>query len=817
MSSAAQFDQNFYLTNNADVVVAISQGHFANALDHYNQFGGKELRAPNGTFNPQYYAVNNADVLNAVAQGTFANVFAHYQEFGETENRAPSSALATFDAAGYLAANADVAAAVTAGTFSSALDHYIAFGQNESRSGSGVTASITPGSTLTLTTGADSFTGGSGDDVFVALIDDNTAANNTLTALDTLAGGAGNDTLQITADTSAGALAFPGASVSGIETLLIRNASGQTLTINSANIADETTFINDRSTSALTLTNLANGTAVEQRGNEVATIAALSGTYVAAATSGALNVTGGVIGGNNITMNGSGLTSLAITSSGAANTVGNIDTNGNVTTVTIDASANLTADRVQVGTNAGTQTLTITGSGNVSMGTADADFASIDASAMTGNLTVTGSATASASITGGSGNDRITTGVDSLTGTYNAGEGTDTLDVDATSRLNSTAEGAQYTNFETLELNNGVAVDMDNVTGSTITGIVIEDAAGTTQVTDMNATQAANVRIDALAGAATLGIKNASNVGQQDTLNITVSDGDSTGSEAIAGTGNLTTTGIETINITATDDITLADMRNMTGIQSLTVTGGGDVSITSNALALGANVGIDFSGLTAATVLDMSAATTNPFAFTGSATAVDTFTSSGIGGNIINTGGGADQLALAAITAGSAGHQITMGAGADDLATTGHIGNDAQDVIFLIFAEGDSVSQAGQTNLVNTGATGVTDSVTALVNNANAAANAGNVVDIDTPNQATAVTFSTNAVSSGVTTVANAFDFYVLDIHAATNNTVIVYQDTDGDSTIEAGEFAIQLAGAAQFTTGEFTISGGDLLFTSAA
>ena len=55
MSSAAEFDQNFYLTNNADVVLAISQGSFANALDHFNQFGGKELRAPNSTFNPSSF------------------------------------------------------------------------------------------------------------------------------------------------------------------------------------------------------------------------------------------------------------------------------------------------------------------------------------------------------------------------------------------------------------------------------------------------------------------------------------------------------------------------------------------------------------------------------------------------------------------------------------------------------------------------------------------------------------------------------------------------------------------------------------------
>jgi hypothetical protein len=75
MSSSAQFDTGYYLTNNADVVIAISQGHFANALDHYNQFGGKELRAPNATFNPNYYAISNADVLNAVSSGVFLQRF----------------------------------------------------------------------------------------------------------------------------------------------------------------------------------------------------------------------------------------------------------------------------------------------------------------------------------------------------------------------------------------------------------------------------------------------------------------------------------------------------------------------------------------------------------------------------------------------------------------------------------------------------------------------------------------------------------------------------------------------------------------------
>ena len=94
MSVSAQFDETFYLTNNADVVVAISQGTFSSALQHFNLFGGRELRAPNSSFDANYYAINNPDVLNAVSSGTFTNVFAHFQAFGEIENRAPSSAFA---------------------------------------------------------------------------------------------------------------------------------------------------------------------------------------------------------------------------------------------------------------------------------------------------------------------------------------------------------------------------------------------------------------------------------------------------------------------------------------------------------------------------------------------------------------------------------------------------------------------------------------------------------------------------------------------------------------------------------------------------
>ena len=185
--------------------MGISQGHFASALQHFTAFGGKELRAPNSTFDPTYYAINNPDVLNAVSAGTFSSVFAHYQEFGESENRAPSSSFASFDSAGYLAANPDVAAAVTANAFSSALDHFISFGQSEARSGSGITTPTAPttpvSTTFTLTASQDIVSGTDSADTFNANLAQNATlggVSNTLASGDTINGGAGSDTLSAT-------------------------------------------------------------------------------------------------------------------------------------------------------------------------------------------------------------------------------------------------------------------------------------------------------------------------------------------------------------------------------------------------------------------------------------------------------------------------------------------------------------------------------------------------------------------------------------------------------------------------------------------
>lgn len=243
MSVATTFNATYYLHQNADVAVAISQGFFADAAHHFNLFGAKELRDPNALFDASYYAEDHADVLSAVSAGHIANVFTHYQMFGEAENRAPSRQFEGFDAESYLAANADVQAAVTAGSFASALDHYIAFGKEEGRDGANVTPPTTPGETFTLTKNLDDFSAvGSGTvkGVLTASGDD-----NTWNVADKVSGGAGS-TFDVTAVLGA-SRSTAGRSTDGIENFNIVLADGDsdsanTLSIDASTLVGADTF-----------------------------------------------------------------------------------------------------------------------------------------------------------------------------------------------------------------------------------------------------------------------------------------------------------------------------------------------------------------------------------------------------------------------------------------------------------------------------------------------------------------------------------------------------------------------------------------------
>jgi hypothetical protein len=453
------FNASFYLTNNPDVVLAISQGHFSSAAQHFDAFGGRELRNPNSSFDSSYYSVQNPDVLSAVSSGVFANAFAHFQSFGISENRAPTSVFANFNATTYLESNVDVAAAVTSGAISSALDHFMAFGINESRAGSGVNnAQVNPGTTFTLTNsanqvtgGSDNFTGSSNDDTFLATAD--AALDNG----DVVDGGAGTDTLTaryLLADNKT-----VGASITNVENINVDiddgdTANGETLTFTAAFTGLSEVNVKDANS-----TNTAEDTV--------------------SITSLAAGVDIGV-------ENGDGefnVTAALATSTGTADAMTvNLDT-ANVDTVTVANVETITLNgelgnsTIATLTTTAATTVNVTGSGDVTVSNVDDATTTINASAATGEVDVLGIGAVTSVVTGGSDNDTFGFGANLTSAdTVDGGAGTgDRIIVSGS----ETAALSNVTNVEQLEIEvadigGGATVTLSGTVSSGINTFVLD-------------------------------------------------------------------------------------------------------------------------------------------------------------------------------------------------------------------------------------------------------------------------------------------------------------------------------------------------------
>jgi hypothetical protein len=615
MSSSAQFDQSYYLTNNADVVVAISQGNFANALDHYNRFGGKELRQPNSTFNPNYYAINNPDVLNAVSTGTFANVFAHYQEFGETENRAPATSFASFDAAGYLAANTDVAAAITAGSFTSALDHFIAFGQNESRTGSGIDTTIVtnPGSTFTLTTDTDTIAGTSLNDNMQGQMS-GTASLNSMGLLDSIDGGAGTDTF-ILVNTTAAAVSTqltPG-NITNVEVFDYRATGGGNLDFDTAGSATSFKLTNVSSTSDFSDVRVSDTIEFVNAGATLNTTLTYNATNVAGTADSHTITLNGVSAGADIGLSGA-VETINLVVSGATS-INDLDLDGGTTALTIAANAAFTVTNQL--TNAAVTSVTVTGSGAVDTDAVafSTTVVTYDGSAATGTQSIQMGAS-NATITTGTGADVVDMGV-TLTNrdTINLGDGADTLRVDVTS-LTAGSSDLSLTGVETLRMDNitgNGALQMDNVSVNTVRfdsgaasaqTITLTDVA--TTITDFSFLGAGTASADLLFDAVIIDYDTTTT---QASATLTINNGGATGDDI--GVGKIDIDRIEAITVNATeigaaaaDELTMAEIEGEQATD-IVFTANGEVIISDLDLALLDTA--DFSGADGGvTITDLS-------------------------------------------------------------------------------------------------------------------------------------------------------------------------------------------------------------------
>jgi hypothetical protein len=647
-----------------------------------------------------------------------------------------------------------------------------------------------------------------------------TSSLTTLTGADQINGGQGTDTLNVTFENAGGAHNFPGATITGVEVFNLRNISGQNLTIDANNIPGATQIWADRATAKVIIQNLASGATAGMKGDGVVTNGDLEFGYASGATEAKLAIDGGTTTGNIAHNTFPGLTKFSITSTGAANTVGTINLQGSglfssVTELNINATTNLTTGNI---TNfAGTSAkINVTGTASkVNIGTLASAVKTLDASGFAGGVTAVLNSNTGIVVKGGQGNDTFTTGA-TITGTasVDAGAGTaDRLIVANTAHITAAA-GALYKGFEQLQVNDGVSVDLDHLaTNNNINAVIINQTAGATGVTNMTATQAANVTVKGTgAGVITFGVKNASNAGQIDTLKITVDDGTATTQNVTLTTPVMT--GVEKLELTAVENVTVNALTSATALNDVKVTGAGNVSVTTGAVDFAANTVFDFTGVTGTVTFNASAAqagaTSTGLLIKGSSTKANTITDS-LKADIVQGGSGDDTFTF---TGGA--DTITMGGGADTFNFNSVVGSNGMGTAGLtfIFASTDSVADkdAG-TGLAKGISATKTDTIQGFDVAAFAAA-AGAKFTIDTDKSATTVDVVTSAVNFGVTTVSAAYGFLVVNDTA--NNAAYVFQDTNGNSIIDNGEFAIKLVGTAALTASEFSLAGGNLVFTSA-
>jgi len=539
------------------------------------------------------------------------------------------------------------------------------------------------GQTYTLTTGTDTVTGTAGNDTINAPLAGANSTAVTYSAIDQINGGAGTDTIYIETNSTDVNLATQ----TGLEVIRI-NAAGAASAVTLANDKAYTTLESVNSSQNVTFNSIKNAGV---KGALTSTGAGTTTTfnYDTTTLSGAADTLA-------VTLNGAGGT-LAITGGTATNAL---------ETVSLAVASTSTLAGLNLGA-ASTTKLVVTGAGNLNLG-AITDTANvlktIDASAMTGNLTVTGTA-AGDSITGGSGNDSLTgaagndvilggAGADTLSGgasgndSIDGGEGDDKVVINSGLTKDDTIVGGAGT--DTLVLNAGIAHDAtstDVQPGTRISGFeVLEAGAGAAAVVATGLNAGNTITKVVTNGGAISMTKDTAVTSIEyitgDTVSIESAGAQSVNIKGAAATpATAVTAGTLTTKATSLT-VTSSNVLGTNAVNTLPI--GTNATVTSVTLT-GSN-NIKFTGGTAVTTVNASAVTatgddaTYPVEVSvgsSTSTANVTFTP-GAGRVNVTTGGGSDTLTGTAgadsFSAGNGNNNITAGAG-NDTVTSG-TGND---------------------------------------------------------------------------------------------------------------------------------------------
>ena len=673
----------------------------------------------------------------------------------------------------------------------------------------------------------DAITGTAGNHTINGYINTTTATvgQTTLTASDTINGGAGVDTLAFTIEGADAVGSLTAATITGVEIFSVRdlNTKGAS-TFDMGTVVGENAVISNRSTQQVSFTNLANGTTVGVTGDGSVPNGKVLFTKATASDAVIINLDAGVkqaAATGAISYSASTAITATINSTGAANTTGAIVIGDKLTSLTINATTALTvtdgagtADIIGFDAASAVATMTITGAGKVTANQLDANLDILNASASTGGVVaeigalgqaITGSVTAVDTITTLAAGGLMTAVVDG-----GAGAG-DILAINGAALVANLTEGKQFKGFETLQVNSGAAAGSQDaallVTNNTFTAAIFNQSTkNATGISNMNATMASAVTLKAAITGAdiTFGIKDATINGNIDTLKITADDGATTKSAFVLDAPVMA--GVENLEIASNEtSVTVAALTSATGLTSVKLFGSADYSVTTGVVGFALNTVFDASAVTGTVSLLAAAATTNGLTLKGSLTNTNTITDS-VSSDVIVGGAKQDTVTLK-----GGADILTLGGGADLVTLTAFGPNNTGAGVTFKFAAGDSVSVAG-TGAINTAATGVTDKISG-VDGLNFATTAGSKFVLDTSVLSSAsatVTFGANtAPTMGTTAVAAANGWFV---NVASATSAFAYQDTNGNSKIDAGEFTIELVGT-NLGNSDFTIASGNLTF----
>ncbi len=573
---------------------------------------------------------------------------------------------------------------------------------------------VNQGLTLTLTNQTDNLVGGAGNDTFIG-------DNVTASAGDTITGGSGFDLLKIY-----GTAIVP--NISSVESVYYNAPAGD---INLTTKAEVTNIEMDSEAGNRTITvtptqsvALTNLTAA---GGQVTTIAGNTNTSVNLALNNVVNAAAQ----QTVALTGTALTTVNITTTGAASSVALTNAGGALTTVNVAGDKNLRLDSALT---------TVT---------------TINASTATGNVNVNAVGASNLAFTGGKGADRINiaatlTAADKLDG----GEGDDTIAFSDADTL-VTASTVNVKNFELLQVTtaDGTAYNVDNIglTANPLKGLIISESGGAgTTVTNINTASINNISFTgdtpttiALSG------KDFVSGGTTDTATITLDNSVNKNADGVDIATSLTFTQVDVLNVVSKSDGTPAtgEQNSIAGLtatdlEKIVVTGDQSVSITTAAGTAGLTE-VDASAATGALTL-ITTATANTSILVKDTTKADVITINNAATNLatVHLSGGNDAVTWDG--AGGATDQMVvkvnataLGAGALAAGTTSTVtvSNAAAGatVALDLGAALNALLKVANTNLGTTGAN-VNVHGTALSASTNiAAAQAGNnmVIQID--------------------------------------------------------------------------------------